>query len=45
MVKKIHENEGNDPKTLVITEKYDPKLDSQLVVDLIGEMAELNLFG
>lgn len=45
MVNKIHENEGDNPKTLVVTEKYDPKLDSHMVVDLIGEMVELNLFG
>lgn len=35
-IKKLQDAEGENPKTLVVTETYDAKLDSTMLVDLMS---------
>lgn len=44
MIKKISETEGDNPKTLIVTETYDSKLDSQMIIDLMTQISELDIF-
>lgn len=43
-VKKIQDNEGDNPRTLVVTEVYDSKVDSPMILDLISQIAEMDVF-
>jgi hypothetical protein len=36
IIKKIQDAEGENPKTLAVTEAYDAKLDSPMLVDLMS---------
>jgi hypothetical protein len=44
MIKKLQEAEGENPKTLLVTETYDAKLDSTMLVDLMSQISELEVF-
>jgi hypothetical protein len=35
-VKKIQDNEGDNPRTLVVTEVYDSKIDSPMILELMS---------
>jgi hypothetical protein len=44
MIKKLQDAEGENPKTLVVTDTYDVKLDSPMLVDLMSQISELEVF-
>ncbi len=44
IIKKIQDAEGENPKTLAVTEAYDAKLDSPMLVDLMSQISELEIF-
>jgi len=35
IIQKVAENEGDNPKTLIVTEEYDSKIDSPMIIDLM----------
>lgn len=36
MIQKLQDMEGENPKTLIVTEAYDAKIDSPLIIDLMS---------
>jgi hypothetical protein len=38
------DTEGDNPKTLIVTEQYDAKLDSPMIIELMSQIAEMEIF-
>lgn len=44
IIQKIADTEGENPKTLIVTENYDSKIDSPMIIDLMTQISELEIF-